>query len=227
MNRMKIDRTLVLLLALGGWVWGNVAKADDDTSDESYFVDKTPPPGTRQFKSGGKLWPPYPRPTGKHPTWKQHYHYAHYWPLPQVCDDRSSVRAAMDQQVYNGWLTETTLYGQHFDPTTDQLNSAGKIQLRWILLHTPAAFRSVYVQMGETAQQDQLRLASVQEIAGAIVRDGTLPPIALRNVSAYGTNAQEVDMLRRKYVATQPTPRLPVLGGGAGASSGGTTSSSR
>jgi len=182
-------------------------------------------PGSRQIEYKGKFWPPFPRPAGKEAKGIHQYHYAHYWPHPQNCEDRSSVHNAMNLQVANGWVDATTLYHYHFDSETGQLNSAGQAQLEYILFRAPAQRRSIYIQISPSAQMDQIRLASVQNSSGAMLQSGSLPPISMRRARAYGTSAEEVDVMSRKYISGAPTPRLPVggatSGGGAGAGGAG------
>lgn len=181
------------------------------------------PPGGRQILYKGKLWPPYPRPTGKEAKFLHQYHYAHYWPHPQNCEDRGNVRAALNSQVANGWIDATTLYEYHFDKTTNQLNSAGMAHLEYILYRVPSIHRSAFVQMSESPQVDQIRLANVQTSASTILQGDPLPSMALRRARAYGTSAQEIDMISRNYLSGTPTPRLPVSSGsgGGGAAAGG------
>jgi hypothetical protein len=188
---------------------GNLALAGDD-------IER--PPGDRQIQHRGKLWPPFPRPVGKPARLVDQYHYTHYWPYPHTCEDKSSVRAALDLQASNGWIEGTTLFNYHFDKETNQLNSAGIAHLEYILFRVPGQHRAAFIQMSSSAQSDQVRVSSVQAAAGELLQDGNLPPIALRRARAYGANAQEIDMISRKFIGSTPTPRL---GGNAGASAGG------
>ena len=175
------------------------------------------PPGGRQIQGRGLLWPPVPRPVGKEARLIDQYHYSHYWPHPHTCEDRNSILAVMNMQASNGWIEGTTLFNYHFDPKTNELNSAGVAHLEYILFRVPSQHRAAFIQISNSAQIDQQRVAHVQSTAGSLLQDGSLPPIALRRARAYGTNAQEVDMISRKYIAGTPTPRL---NGNAGSSSG-------
>lgn len=185
-----------------------LAKDDDSASR---------PPGSRQFEYKGKLWPPFPRPTGKEPKFIQQYHYTHYWPHPQSCEDQSSVRNALSMQVANGWVEGTTLFNYHFDPETEQLNTAGMAHLEYILFRVPAQRRSVFIQISASAQTDQARLTSVQNSMGSMLQNNNLPPVAMRRTRAYGTSAEEVDLISRKYLSGAPSPRLSVSGASGGA----------
>ncbi len=175
------------------------------------------PVGASQKEFKGKLWPPFPRPVGKEAGFWQQYHYAHYWPYPHSCEDQSSVRAALNLQVSNGWVEGTTLFNYHFHPETHQLNSAGLSHLEYILFRVPGQYRTAFVQMSGSAQSDQRRVANVQSAASSLLNDGNLPPIALRRGKAYGAPAGEVDMISRKYISSTPNPRLPAAGAGGAA----------
>ena len=53
-------------------------------SDQWWAEKAALPVGTRQKCWKGKLWPPYPRPTGPKQQFTHLYHAAHYWPYPYV-----------------------------------------------------------------------------------------------------------------------------------------------
>lgn len=198
--------------ALVGWA-GSFAFAAD------YCVER--PPGDRQVEHCGKLWPPFSRPVGKPARCVDQYHYTKYWPYPQTCEDRNSVKNAWNAQATNGWVEGTTLFNYHFTRETNQLNSAGVAHLEYILFRVPNQHRAAFIQMSNSAQGDQARVASVQAAASQLLQDGSLPPIALRRARAYGANAEEVDMISRKFLSATPTPRLSGNSGsasGAGAS---------
>jgi hypothetical protein len=217
---MKLSRKAMLLapaLALGltpavfadGWFrW---FKSDEQTT-----------PGSRQKQYAGKSWPPEARPCGPCEPFVHQYHTAHYWPDPYRWQDRSTVRTILATQVGNGWTAATTLYEQHFDPETNQLNEAGRLQLRWILLHTPVDRRMAWVAAGNSEAITQTRLSNAQAEALAIGGPGCAP-IMIRVCQTYGRSANDVDLINRNYLETVPQPRLPIplTGGGSGNSGSG------
>lgn len=185
------------------------------------------PPGTRAECKYGKLWPLSPRPCGPSEPCIHRYHTAHYWPDPYRWDDRNNIRCILELQKSNGWIAATTLYEQHFDAVSQQLNDSGRSHLRWIVLHTPANRRTVWVQTGENAAVSQTRLVGVQaEVTNIVGTDA--PPVMLRVCQAQGWSAQEADLVRRSYLGSTPVPRLPVTspGGTGGGSSSGSSNGS-
>jgi hypothetical protein len=182
------------------------------------------PPGTRQVEHHGKLWPPFPRPTGEPQTHVHKFHHAHYWPHPYNCMDEAYVRHVIDLQTGNGWTAATTLQDYHFSEDTHELNSAGKLQLHWILNHAPAQFRTVYVAEGVSPQIAQLRLEHVQSAAREFSADASTP-IVMRPVMTRGRPAEEIDTLRRLEMQSMPRPRLFTVGTGSRGSAGGGTAS--
>jgi hypothetical protein len=138
------------------------------------------------------------------------YHTAHYWPDPYRWQDRDSVRAHFAAQSAAGWMTNATLYDQHFDPETQEINDAGRVHLKWILLYAPPQRRIPWVQAADTPFANQARLASVQAEAVAIAGN-TCPTIALRVCQPYGGSAQEVDLIRRSYLESIPVPRVSFI----------------
>ena len=204
------------------WLLTGFASAGDS---EFWYPQNDSLPGSRMYYHAGKQWPLEPRPYCIPPEPCIHrYHTAHYWPDPYRWQDRMSVRDHLMAQVNNGWITNTTLYDQHFDPETQELNDAGRVHLRWILLYAPPQRRTPWVQAGDVASASQTRLASVQNEATAMVGAGNCPAICLRVAQAYGQPAQEVDLVRRSYLTTIPEPRIsyvPQSGSSTGTSGGG------
>jgi hypothetical protein len=215
------------ILALLPLVWLSTGPQtfalDDECCDpaEFWYPECDSLPGSRMRCHGGKMWPAYvARPNGcSEPFWHR-YHTEHYWPDPYRWQDRSSVRTYLEAQRSAGWMTATTLYAQHFDPDTNELNQSGKIHLRWIQIHVPPNRRTTWVQAGEVAQVSQMRLASVKN-ATAAVFGNDCPPVILRVCEPYGGSAQEVDLVRRAYLSSWPVPRIPVKSSGQANNLGG------
>lgn len=165
-------------------------------------------PGARQKYRGGKVWPPTPRPCGPMEPLVHQYHTAHYWPDPYRWQDRAEIHSRLALQANAGWIEATTLFDQHFDEETQEINDAGRVHLRWILLHAPENRRLTWVQAGTSSPASQVRLASVQQEATQMV-GATCPPVMLRVCQPTSTAAQDIDMIRRQYLTTMPAPRIP------------------
>ena len=209
----------VSLLSLAG-----LLSADDA---EFFYPQNDSLPGVRTEYHSGKQWPLAPRPVGCPEPGIHRYHTAHYWPDPYRWQDRSSVRAHINAQSAAGWLTNTTLYDQHFIPETQELNDAGRMHLKWILLYAPPQRRQPWVQAGDSPEMSQARLANVQMMAASLAPQ-CHPTIMLRLCQPYGASAQEVDLVRRAYLSSMPDPRISYTpqngsstGGSAGSSSSG------
>ena len=194
--------------------------------------DEDNPPGVREEIHSGRKWPLEPRPTGPKEPYVQQYHDVHYWPDPYRWHDRNSVRTLLTAQQNNGWITATTLYEQHFDHETQEINEAGRVYLRWILLHAPPERRMAWVATGNTMQITQRRMESVQAEAVNIT-GGDTPLIYPRVCLPVYNSAADVDMIRRSYLGSIPAPRIPYVplnggssgGGSSGAPAGGGTGS--
>lgn len=190
-------------------------------SSEWWANEAQKPVGARQIEKKGKLWPPYPRPCDDGGQQCCHEYYtAHYWPWPYVCDDRRYVRAISQEQINNGWTSETTLYSYHFDEHSNELTESGRLHLRWILENAPPQHRAVYVQ-NTSAELNQIHLASVQKAATEIAGEGNVPAISLRVTSPLGRPALEVDAIRRAEIGSIPEPRIPIEALPTGAGGGG------
>ena len=201
----------ILLLSLGSVVLAGGAFRWWSTDEPTF-------PAQAKSYHHGKEWPLAPRPECNEPLVHQ-YHTQKYWPDPYRWQDRANIRAVMSDQADRGWLTATTLYDQHFDPETQELNLAGTKRLQWILLQIPAHRRQPWVQTGDNTAASQMRLASVQIAAAEIAGPGCPPPM-LRVCRPIGLNGEEADRVRRRFIETAPDPRLPfvpLIGGGAAA----------
>uniref|UniRef100_A0A7C4LNY6 OmpA-like domain-containing protein n=1 Tax=Schlesneria paludicola TaxID=360056 RepID=A0A7C4LNY6_9PLAN len=214
MGRRGWRRWVVTCLAAHGLA-GTAGWAQEPTkySQEWWAWRAQDPPGARQVEKKGKLWPPFPRPQGEPQRWEHQYHHAHYWPYPYSCQDQAYVRGVIDQQAGNGWIAATTLLDYHFQDDTQELNSAGRRQLQWILTQAPLAYRGVYVAQGTSPQIGQLRIAKVREALDELGLDASAP-VVLRPASPYGRPAEEIDFLRRLELQSTPRPRLFVVGTG-------------
>lgn len=189
-------------------------------SDEWYEMKGDTPVGARQKCKKGRLWPPYPRPTGEQQSWCQRYHAAHYWPWPYNCEDRAYIREVSDLQVRNGWTEEMTLLDYHFDEK-NVLNQPGQIHLKWMLENARSTHAEAWVQKAANDEASEQRLASVQMVAGEMMGKEEVPPIKLRAVTPVGRPALEIDSIRRKEIAGLRNPQITytsVTSGGGGTS---------
>jgi hypothetical protein len=178
-------------------------------SPEWYAIEAGEPVGARQKLKYGKMWPPYPRPTGKKQQFTHRYHAAHCWPLPYICQDRAYVNEVMAAQNRKGWEAETTLYEYHFNDETTALNHAGRSQLTWILENAPAHQRAVHVQNAGNSELNQMRLVAVREaVAEHVVDSNDTPAVTLRTGSPRGRPAVELDGINRAIQSSVPEPQI-------------------
>jgi hypothetical protein len=200
-------------------VWG--INDDDDEprrwTKEWYDANPGDEIGARQKYKAGRLWPPYPRPTSPQLQCSQRYHAAHDWPFPYNCQDRAYIHEISQRQVLNGWTTETTLLDYHFNDK-NELNNAGRMQLKWILQNAPPEHRAAWVQTADTSDISQQRLANVQLAATEMVGPENVPSIALRVATPLGRPAQEIDAIRKAEIGSVPQPRITYQAVGSAAS---------
>ena len=143
------------------------------------------------------------------------------WPEPFIGDDRAAVRAPFVIQVANGWRRQNMLGEYHFEPTSGQLNEAGRLKVRWILVTGPQQHRLIYVHAAERTEESAARLAAVQQLACQIAPND-VPPVMLTTIADDDSPADRADAIGRKFQSTTPSPRLPSAdGSGGGGGSGG------
>ena len=144
------------------------------------------------------------------------------WPEPFVGPDRATVRAPFVTQVANGWRRQNMLGEFHFEPTTGQLNEAGRLKVRWILTVCPEQHRLIYVHMADRNEETAARIVAVQQLANQIAPND-VPPVMSTSIADEGWPADRVDAIGRKYQASIPAPRLPTApSSGSSGGSGGT-----
>ena len=188
---------------------------------EYYQYRAADPPGARQKFLYGKVWPVSPRPVGPSQTFAHKYHTAHYWPHPYQCLDRQSVRTVVEMQVANGWKTGTTFYSYHFDEKTNELNSAGREHLRWLVHYAPERFRQAYVSNGTTPEASTARLMAVErEIANATGGTQTIA-VSPTYVEPLGRPAMEVQQILTGARDAALPPRIEYQSANSGGGAGG------
>ncbi len=145
------------------------------------------------------------------------------WPDPFINWDRASVRAPFVVHVANGWRRQNMLGEFHFEPGSGQLNEAGRLKVRWILVTGPQQHRLIYVHVAERNEETAARIAAVQQLAVQIAPND-VPPVMPTTIADDDAPADRADAIGRKFQSTLPPPRLPAPtgsgGGGAGEGSG-------
>ncbi len=179
-------------------------------SEEWWAIQAESPVGARQVYKKGKLWPPFPRPTGEKQQFSHKYHAAHYWPYPYACQDRAYVNNVFDKQTDKGWVKLTTLFDHHFDEETNELTHAGYEQVVWILEEAPRKrAQKIYVQKLPQTEKNAVRVENVRniliELAGQKANNIEIVLQAGRN---YGRPAQEIDTIRKAELSSMPEPRI-------------------
>ncbi len=145
------------------------------------------------------------------------------WPAPFVADDRVAVRMPFSTMVANGWRRQNMLGEFHFEQGTGQLTEAGRIKVRWILTAGPEQHRLLYVHMADNDAETAARMVAVQQLASQI-SPTNISPVTATSISDEGWSANQVGTIERKYLGTQPSPRLPTSSSSSGGSSGGGSS---
>lgn len=209
--------------------WMRYKKVDPNSQyqpgSDAWWAEKAQlPVGTRQRVHKGKVYPPFPRPTGEKQQYSHKFHAAHYWPLPYVCQDREIVENVWNDQVANGWTEATTLYDYHFQEDGYELNQPGRRQLRWIMEHAPANRRIAFVQSSYDTVADDARISAVRASAEEYAGAGTVPNVLVRHTTPAGRPAVELERIRENQIGSLLQPRITAPIGAGGSGGGGSTS---
>ncbi|MDZ4784321.1 MAG: hypothetical protein SGJ19_29085 [Planctomycetia bacterium] len=131
------------------------------------------------------------------------------WPEPFVYDDREAVKAPFGVMIAKGWRSQNTLMDHHFSMETGALNESGRLKMKTIMWHTPAAHRAVYVVRGANQDVTSSRLDAVQEMVVAMNTQGDLPPVLEVDYGPTAWPADYVDAVGKRYQNSMKDPRLP------------------
>jgi hypothetical protein len=151
-------------------------------------------------------------PDAWHDFWhgvKRDFHRNNCWPDPFVYPDRAALHNTFSLQVQNGWKLQNLMGDYHFDSETQQLTSAGKEKVRWIMTQAPEQFRTVFVQRDADSEKTAIRVDAVQQYAAKLAPKGNLPPVVESNLTPRGWPADEINDVFVKYRTTAKPPQLP------------------
>jgi hypothetical protein len=132
------------------------------------------------------------------------------WPYPYICPDRVAVREPFEIMIRNGWRRQNLLGAHFFNPVTQQLTSAGELQVRWIMTQTPPTFRQVFVERAIDPAITAERIAATRQYASRVSLDGQTPEVFETNLIAEGRPAAIVDVTNVKFMENMRIPVLPV-----------------
>jgi hypothetical protein len=154
---------------------------------------------------------------------KRDFHRNNCWPTPFVQPERVRVQRPLELMTLNGWQQQNLLGAHYFDPETGDLTTAGELKVRSVLTQSPPAFRTVFVEQGDSREVTEARLAAVREWANGRLPETVVVDVRESNMVARGRPAEVVDMINVKFQQSQPVPQLPQASGGGddGGSSGG------
>jgi hypothetical protein len=137
------------------------------------------------------------------------YHRNVEWPWPYVCPDRIASREPFDIMIRNGWRRQNLLGAHHFNPATNQLNTAGELQVRWIMTQAPPQRRQVYIERAIEPSITAERIAAARQYATQVTLDGQTPQVFETHLMAEGRPAGIVDFTNVQFMENMPPPVLP------------------
>lgn len=146
------------------------------------------------------------------------YDFNVQWPRVYIPPARRSVCATYNAMVNNGWRRQNLLGNYHFDKETNELTTAGKLKVNWILSQAPVQHRNVFVQRGNKELQTTARIAAVHEHAGGMSPSVGQVDVNDTHIVAEGHLASSVDSIFVGYEANRLPPVLPTSTGGGGSS---------
>ena len=134
------------------------------------------------------------------------------WPQPFRGADSNSVIAPFEIMRDNGWRENNTL-GTSLFSAKNALSEAGAIKVQWIVSQAPQNQRIVYVKSGNTEQDTNTRVESVQLAVSQMIPSGPLPQILVTDIEPATSSGAYQTLVHRALIKTTPTPRLPAFTG--------------
>ncbi len=134
------------------------------------------------------------------------------WPQPFRAADSNSVVAPFEVMRDNGWRENNTL-GTSLFSSQNALNEAGAIKVQWIVTQAPLNQRIVYVKAGNTEQETNARVESVQLAVSQLIPSGLLPQILVTEIEPATSSGAYQTLVHRALTRTTPTPRLSKFNG--------------
>jgi hypothetical protein len=131
------------------------------------------------------------------------------WPWPYMCPDRMAVRQPFEMMICNGWRRQNLLGSHHFDHESNKLNTAGQLQVQWIMTQAPQAHRQIFVEQSISPTVTAQRIASAQGFARRVAIDGESPQVFDSHLMAEGRPAAIVNMTNVRFLESMPAPVLP------------------
>jgi len=131
------------------------------------------------------------------------------WPWPYFCSDRVAVRQPFEMMICNGWRRQNLLGSHHFDPETNTLNTAGELQVQWIMTQAPREHRQIFIAQSIDPRVTASRIASAQRFAQHVSIDGESPQVFDSHLLSEGRPASVVDFTNVRFLENMPIPVLP------------------
>lgn len=128
------------------------------------------------------------------------------WPEPFSAPDREVIRSPFRDMVDNGWRIQTTLPDELFLPDTNELNLAGKRQVRQIVTELPPHRRQITVVEGQSPEATAARTAATAKYAADLAPDQ--PPVSVQTtrITPRRLDGRYFDKLQSSAVQSRTTP---------------------
>ncbi len=179
--------------------------------------------GLALVASGSSLFAPKSS-AGWNTFWGQvhtDFHRNNAWPEPFQTADRAAAREPFCIMVNNGWKMQNTIGTFLFNAETQELNRAGELKVKWVVTQSPIHRRAVFVLVGDSPEDTQRRVQSVQGYISRLFPEGNLPPVMITHTEPEGGSGEYFDTLNRAIQQSIPAPRLPAAQGSSSASGAG------
>ena len=135
------------------------------------------------------------------------------WPMPFNCQDREIYYRLWAAQYATGLQVAHTLTGEHFNEETDELNTAGKSRIAWIMQMAPSANKQIYVIEDQPGNAVASRIKNVRSVIDQWYSH--MGPAQVARTRLYPNQSPAIyqEVINQQYAAGQPVPTLPVSSG--------------
>ena len=135
------------------------------------------------------------------------------WPMPFNCADRQIYHEIWNPMIERGIRWNCVFTSQHFDPETNQLNSAGKAKVRGIFRNSTLDQKMALVQDSGDSAVVRMRLASLRTVIDKWYGTDTFTEIAQAPEFPGGFAGSRAQSINFQYIEQTPSPTIPVATG--------------
>lgn len=135
------------------------------------------------------------------------------WPRPFDCADRQLYFAMWDPMLEAGYRCNCVFTSAHFDPESNELNSAGRAKVQSIFQNNPVGQKVALVQNSGNGSVVDARLQNLQTTINRWYGADSFMDVALTEIAPLNFSGQRAEIINQLLIDRTPPPVIPVASG--------------